>query len=90
VTDGEVENIPGLTTIERDDGTMQASYKGRPLYFFASDSVAGDMTGQGLNDVWWTVKQEQVSLQVQGSNVTTTDIYTTNGVIHVIDTVITN
>jgi uncharacterized surface protein with fasciclin (FAS1) repeats len=90
VTDGEVDNIPGLTTIERDDGSMQASYKGRPLYFFASDSVAGDMMGQGVNDVWWTVKQEQVSLQVQGSNVTTTDIYTTNGVIHVIDTVISN
>lgn len=90
VTDGEVDNIPGLTTIERDDGTMQASYKGRPLYFFANDTVAGDMMGQGVNDVWWTVKQEQVSLQVQGSNVTTTDIYTTNGVIHVIDTVITD
>jgi uncharacterized surface protein with fasciclin (FAS1) repeats len=90
VTDAEVDNLPGLSMIERDDGAMQASYLGRPLYFFAGDSVAGDMMGQGLSDVWWTVKQEQVSLQVQGSNVTTTDIYTTNGVIHVIDTVITN
>lgn len=90
VTDAEVDNIPGLTMIERDDGSMQASYLGRPLYFFAGDSAAGDTMGQGVNDVWWTVKQEQVSLQVQGSNVTTTDIYTTNGVIHVIDTVITN
>ena len=90
VTDGEVDNIPGLSTITRDDGSMQASYLGRPLYFYAGDTAAGDMNGQGVNDVWWTVKQEQVSLQVQGSNVTTTDIYTTNGVIHVIDTVITN
>ncbi len=90
VTDAEVDNIPGLSMVERDDGSMQASYLGRPLYFFAGDSAAGDMMGQGVNDVWWTVKQEQVSLQVQGSNVTTTDIYTTNGVIHVIDTVITN
>jgi uncharacterized surface protein with fasciclin (FAS1) repeats len=90
VTDAEVDNIPGLSMVERDDGSMQASYLGRPLYFFAGDSAAGDMMGQGLSDVWWTVKQEQVSLQVQGSNVTTTDIYTTNGVIHVIDTVITN
>jgi transforming growth factor-beta-induced protein len=90
VTDGEVENIPGLSTVERDDGSMQASYKGRPLYFFVNDSVAGDMMGEGASNVWWTVKQEQVSLQIQGSNVITTDIYTTNGVIHVIDTVITN
>ena len=42
-----------------------------------------------LNDVWFQVNQEQVSLQIQGSNVIMTDIYTTNGVIHVIDTVIT-
>jgi uncharacterized surface protein with fasciclin (FAS1) repeats len=55
-----------------------------------NDSVAGDMMGEGASNVWWTVKQEQVSLQIQGSNVITTDIYTTNGVIHVIDTVITN
>jgi uncharacterized surface protein with fasciclin (FAS1) repeats len=89
VTDGMVDNIPGLSTVMRDDGTMQAAYLGRPLYFFAGDSMVGDMTGQGLNDLWWTVKQEQVSLQIQGSNVTTTDIYTSNGVIHVIDTVIT-
>jgi transforming growth factor-beta-induced protein len=40
--------------------------------------------------VWWAVNQEQVSLQIQGSNVIAADIYTTNGVIHVIDTVITD
>ncbi|MGK0273123.1 MAG: transforming growth factor-beta-induced protein [Cocleimonas sp.] len=89
VTDESVNNIPGLSLIMRDDGSMQAAYLGRPLYFYAGDTMAGDMNGQGLNDVWWTVSQEQVSLQIQGSNVTTTDIYTTNGVIHVIDTVIT-
>ena len=90
VTDGEVNNILGLTGVERDDGTMQASYKGRPLYFFAGDTAAGETKGQGVSDMWWTVEQEQVSLQIQGSNVITKDIYTTNGVIHVLDTVITN
>jgi transforming growth factor-beta-induced protein len=90
VTDDEVANIPGLSIITRDDGSKQAAYKGRPLYFFQSDTAAGDMTGDGVGGVWWAVNQEQVSLQVQGSNVTTTDIYATNGVIHVIDTVITD
>ena len=33
--------------------------------------------------------QEQVALQVQGSNVTSVDIYASNGILHVIDTVIT-
>jgi uncharacterized surface protein with fasciclin (FAS1) repeats len=88
VTDGAVDNIPGLSTITRDDNTMQAAYLGRPLYFYVGDTTQGDMKGQGVNDAWWTVKQQQVSLQVQGTNVTTTDIYTSNGVIHVIDTVI--
>jgi len=90
VTDGEVDNIPGLSTITRDDGAMQAAYLGRPLYFYAGDALEGDTNGQGVNDAWWLVSQEQVSLQIQGSNVVTTDIYTTNGVIHVIDTVITD
>ncbi|WP_440873898.1 fasciclin domain-containing protein [Thalassotalea sp. PLHSN55] len=90
VSDGEVDNIPGLGMITRDDNTMQATYLGRPLYFYVGDTNAGDMTGQGLNDMWWVVEQEQVSLQVNGSNITTTDIYTANGIIHVIDTVITD
>ncbi|MFT5276464.1 MAG: transforming growth factor-beta-induced protein [Glaciecola sp.] len=89
VSDESASGIPGLTTIERADGAMQVAYQGRPLYFFAGDTAAGDMNGQGLGDVWFKVNQAPISLQIQGSNVTTTDIYTTNGVIHVIDTVIT-
>ena len=90
VTDNEVDNIKGLAMVMRDDGSMQATYLGRPLYFYVGDTQANDMNGQGVNDAWWKVSQEQVALQVQGSNVTVTDIYTTNGVIHVIDTVITD
>jgi len=89
VTDGEASSVAGLSVIERSDGTMQAAYQVRPLYFFAGDSAPGDTNGQGVNMVWWQVTQQQVSLQVQGANVIVTDIYTTNGVIHVIDTVIT-
>lgn len=88
VTDGEVSSIPGLSVIMRDDDTMQAAYLGRPLYFFVNDMAAGDVNGDGVNDVWAIVNLPEVSLQINGSNVTTTDIYTTNGVIHVIDTVI--
>ena len=88
VTDNEVANIPGLGTITRDDGSKQASYKGRPLYFFQSDSEPGDTVGNGIGGVWWAAYQEQVSLQIEGANVTTTDIYATNGVIHIIDTIV--
>ena len=89
VTDGEVANISGLSLVTRDDESSQAAYKGRPLYFYSGDTEASDTSGQSVSG-WWKLGQEQVELQVQGSGVTTFDLYGTNGVIHVIDTVITN
>jgi predicted lipoprotein with Yx(FWY)xxD motif len=40
---------PGVTgqlgTITRGDGSVQVTYKGLPLYFFHSDSAAGETKG---------------------------------------------
>ncbi|MGD9712049.1 MAG: cupredoxin domain-containing protein [Thermomicrobiales bacterium] len=44
-----------LTLIERTDGSTQVAYNGMPLYYFARDQQAGDLTGQGVGDVWWIV-----------------------------------
>ena len=42
-----------LGTITRTDGTLQVTLGGRPLYYFAKDTAAGDTKGQGLNSVWY-------------------------------------
>jgi predicted lipoprotein with Yx(FWY)xxD motif len=45
-----------MTIITRDDGSKQWAYKGMPLYTFAKDTKAGDMMGNGVNNVWHVVK----------------------------------
>ncbi|MES1239293.1 MAG: hypothetical protein ABUL57_00365, partial [Chloroflexota bacterium] len=42
-----------LGTITRDDGKLQLTLAGHPLYYFKGDSAAGDVNGQGINDVWY-------------------------------------
>jgi predicted lipoprotein with Yx(FWY)xxD motif len=42
-------------TTERDDGTMQVTYDGWPLYYWAGDEEPGDANGQGVNEVWWVL-----------------------------------
>lgn len=55
VADGGASGVLGLGTVMRNDGTVQATYEGRPLYFFSGDNAAGDTNGQGLGGVWWLV-----------------------------------
>lgn len=43
-----------LATITRDDGTLQVTYNGLPLYFFKNDKAPGDLNGVYAN--WVTVK----------------------------------
>lgn len=48
------EGVSGeFGTIEREDGSLQVTYNGAPLYFFVNDVAAGDANGQGLGDVWF-------------------------------------
>ena len=51
--DGVDDSLLGTTT--RDDGEVQVTYDGHPLYGFASDEAPGDTEGQGVGDVWYVV-----------------------------------
>jgi predicted lipoprotein with Yx(FWY)xxD motif len=44
-----------LGTTTRTDGTKQVTYGGRPLYYFAGDTAAGQTKGQGVGGVWFLV-----------------------------------
>jgi predicted lipoprotein with Yx(FWY)xxD motif len=45
------------TVIARDDGSRQWAYKGKPLYTFAKDQKAGDISGDGLLNGAWHLAQ---------------------------------
>jgi predicted lipoprotein with Yx(FWY)xxD motif len=41
-----------LDVIERGDGSMQATYDGAPLYYYAGDGAPDDTNGDGVGGVW--------------------------------------
>jgi predicted lipoprotein with Yx(FWY)xxD motif len=51
------EGVDGglLGTTERADGSTQVTYAGWPLYTWAQDQQPGDITGQGVQEVWFVV-----------------------------------
>jgi predicted lipoprotein with Yx(FWY)xxD motif len=56
------EPVPGegvdgglLGTTERGDGSTQVTFAGWPLYTWAQDQQPGDVTGQGVQEVWFVV-----------------------------------
>jgi predicted lipoprotein with Yx(FWY)xxD motif len=52
-------NKSDFGTIKREDnGTEQVTYKGYPLYYWIKDKAKGDVTGQGVGDVWFIVNNE--------------------------------
>jgi predicted lipoprotein with Yx(FWY)xxD motif len=53
--------IPGaISTILRSDGLTQTVLDGRPLYFYSGDTEPGDVNGQGVGNVWFSVPLDAV------------------------------
>ena len=62
-TAGEGVDASLLDTITRDDGTLQVTYNGWPLYYFADDLAPGDINGQGMGGVWFLVSDVGDAIQ---------------------------
>lgn len=62
-TSGKPNAGPGvdaakLGTTMRSDGKLEVTYDGHPLYYYVSDTMPGQTTGQGLNQfgaLWYVV-----------------------------------
>ena len=54
-----------LGTIQRNDGTTQATYFGSPLYYFSGDTTPGTTNGEGLmqfGDLWYLLRTDGTTL----------------------------
>ena len=67
-----------LGTLKRSDGSMQVTYKGHPLYYFAGDAGVGSTNGQGSNGFgakWWLVSPGGTAITGSGSTAGTGNGY---------------
>ncbi|MFW5892386.1 MAG: fasciclin domain-containing protein, partial [Bacteroidota bacterium] len=53
-----------FSSIDRGDGVMQTTYKGWPLYYFANDTQAGEINGDGVIEKWFVAKPDYTIMLV--------------------------
>jgi len=57
ITTSDTPKVEGVTgtvgTIATPEGAKQVTLNGMPLYYFQKDTKAGDVLGQGVNNVWY-------------------------------------
>lgn len=59
LTTNETPKVEGVTgkvgTIDTPDGKKQVTIEGMPVYLWEKDKAPGDITGQGVGNVWYLV-----------------------------------
>ena len=50
--DGDAMADGDFSLVARADGSSQWAYKGMPLYTWVKDTAPGDVSGDGVNEVW--------------------------------------
>ncbi|WP_237065856.1 Ig-like domain-containing protein [Microbulbifer guangxiensis] len=64
----EIKDLPqewDVGVIERDDGTLQLTLNGWPLYFYASDLQPAETGGHLVNREWWLAATDADSINYQ-------------------------
>jgi predicted lipoprotein with Yx(FWY)xxD motif len=59
-----------LGTTKRSDGTLEVTYAGHPLYYYAGDATPGQTSGQGSDGFgadWWVVAPNGKAIESAGS-----------------------
>lgn len=65
---GEYDQATGAYgIIERDDGFMQWTFEGQPLYFATADQAIGDTNGHEVGNVWFLIPPAFTDIQTQDS-----------------------
>jgi predicted lipoprotein with Yx(FWY)xxD motif len=59
-------------TIKRDDGSIQVTDYGQPLYTYSGDTKPGDTNGNGIGNVWYAVNKEGKPVSTGAAPATTT------------------
>ena len=64
-----VQGIQGsdVGEITRADGSKQTTYRGWPLYYFAGDTQAGDVNGEGTDEVWFVLHDQEYSVALMSN-----------------------
>ncbi|HEX9642478.1 MAG TPA: hypothetical protein VGC11_00570 [Acidimicrobiia bacterium] len=75
VGEGVDEALVGTT--DRDDGTVQVTYGGHPLYRFAADSAPGDTNGQLVGDVWFAATADGGAIGMDDAGAAATEVVLT-------------
>ena len=57
-------------TVTRDDGFVQATYRGWPLYYYKSDAAPGDVKGQAVGRIWQLAQVVLPNIEVMRSGST--------------------
>jgi len=78
LTVGEGLEVSDFDVITREDGAMQNTYKGWPLYYYASDSAAGETKGDGAGSNWYVAKPDYSLMYAQADIDDVSTLYMTN------------